>query len=134
MPIKVRALGEEVSIMRIGRRQLALRGPRKRDKPLLVIKTKSVPSRTVYWLEVALRFAEAAREMRGRPLEEVIANIIEKCSGKRALTKDIIEARKKARYKQADANIERMRKELEEKKKALEEAEKKGVTEVLGYY
>jgi len=116
MPIKIRALGEEVSIMRIGRRQLALRGPRKRDKPLIVIKSKSVPSRTEYWLEAAINFAKAAIEKRGRPLEEVIANVIEKCAGKKYVPDEVIEARKKARYKQADANVKRMEEELAKKK------------------
>ena len=110
-------MGEEVSIMRIGTRQLKLRGPRKRNKPLMVIKSKSVPSRTKHWLEVAIRFAKAAIEMRGAELEDVVENIINKCTGQGPLQRnpEIKERRKLARYKQADENVRRMMEELREK-------------------
>ena len=113
MPLKVRALGEEVSIMRIGTRQLKLRGPRKRNKPLMVIKSKSVPSHTPYWLQAAVALADAAIEMRGRTLEEVVTNVINKCSGKQYLPDSVKAERKRARYVQADANVARLKKELE---------------------
>jgi len=103
-----------VSFYRIGTRQLKLRGPRKRNKPTFVLKTKSVPSETIYSLNARLCLAEAAREMRGRTLEEVIANVIRKCAGKRYKPEDVKRAEKEARYARADANIERMRRKLEE--------------------
>lgn len=118
MPVRVRAIGEELSLMRIGRRQLKVRGPRKKDKPLMVFKTKSVPSHTEYWLEAALTFAKAGREMRGRTFEEVIMNVIEKCSGQHYVPESVKRARKEARYKQADANIERLERELAAKRGA----------------
>jgi len=131
MPIKVRALGEEVSLMRIGRRQLALRGPRKKDKPLLVIKSKSVPSKTVYWLAQATRLALAAREKRGRPLEEVINNVINKCSGP-IVPEEVKEERKQARYTRADANIVHMAMELKEKLEGLEPEERTKIESKVG--
>ena len=131
MPIKVRALGEEVSIMRIGRRQLRLRGPRKRDKPLMVIKSKSVPSRTIYWLQAAINLAEAAREMRGHTLEEVVQNVIKKCAGKTYVPEDVKRARLEARWEQADENIRRMKEELEWKLHRKRMAEERGGK--LGY-
>ena len=112
MPVKVRALGERVSFMRIGRRQLKLRGPRKKDKPLIVIKTTSVPSHTPYWLEAAICFAEAGISARGKSLEEVVATVIERCSGKTYKPEEVKRMEREARYRQADANLERLRREL----------------------
>ena len=112
MAIKVRALGEEVSLMRIGRRQLKVRGPRKRDKPLMVIKSKSVPSHTPYWLEAAIALAEAGISARGRSFEEVIATVIDRCAGRQYKPDEVRRMEKEARYRQADANLERMRREL----------------------
>jgi len=111
MPVKIRAIGEEISFYRIGRRQLALRGPRKRDKPLMVLKTKSVPSPTVYSLDARIALAEAAIAMRGRTLEEVIANVIERCAGQQYKPDTVRDAERRARYARADANLERMRRE-----------------------
>ena len=112
MPIKVRALGEEVSLMRIGRRQLKVRGPRKRDKPLMVIKSKSVPSHTPYWLEAAIALSEAGISARGKSFEEVIATVIDRCAGRQHKPDEVRRMEKEARYRQADANLERMRREL----------------------
>ena len=103
-----------MSIMRIGKRQLKVRGPRKANKPLFVWKTTSIPSETPYSLQARLCLAEAAREMRGHSFEEVIANVISNCSGKQYKPDSVREAEKRARYEQADANIERMRRKLSE--------------------
>jgi hypothetical protein len=114
MPVQVRALGETVSLMRIGRRQLRLRGPRKRDKPLIVIKTKSVPSETPYSLDARIQLAEAAIAMRGKTLEEVVTNVIKECAGKTYKPETVKRAEKEAQYIKANANLERMRKKRAE--------------------
>ena len=111
MPVRIPYMGE-VSIMRIGTRQLKVRGPRKRNKPPFVFKTKSVPSETVYSLQARLALANAARAMRGHTFEEVIANVIDKCAGHTYKPPEAYEREREARYKRADANIERMTKKL----------------------
>ncbi|MHC1596689.1 MAG: hypothetical protein ACXQT3_00065 [Methermicoccaceae archaeon] len=114
MVVRVPFLGAEQSVMRIGTRQLKLRGPRKANKPLAVLKTKSVPSETRYSLQARLCLAEAATAMRGHPLEEVVANVIESCSGRRYKPDSAYEDERRAKQAQANANIERMRRKLAE--------------------
>ena len=113
MPVNVPYLGR-VSFMRIGKRQLKFRGPRKRNKPLFVLKTTSVPSETPYILEQWLALAERAVQARGKSYEEVMEHILAPDSpiyGKKK-PKEVEEAEKKMRYVRADANIERMREKL----------------------
>ena len=106
MPIDI--FGTPVSVMRIGRRQAAQRGPNKANKPLMVLKRASIPSQTPYILAQQLKLAEAAIAMRGRTMEEVIANVRIRAVG--ATKPDSVkDAEKRAQYAAADANVARMR-------------------------
>lgn len=110
MPLNV--LGNEVSVMRIGKRQLALRGYRKKNKPLVVFKRKSVPTETPYILQAQLCLARSAIEMRGHTLEEVVANVINNCAGKQYKPDSVREQEKRMRYQQADAHVREMERKL----------------------
>ena len=110
MPIEV--LGQEVSIMHIGKRQLALRNKAKNHKGLVVFKRKSVPSETKYILQAQLCLAKAAIEMRGHTLEEVVRNVVMKCSGKKYLPDSVVRERKQAQYMNADTHVAEMEKKL----------------------
>ncbi len=115
MPLRIQSVGERVSFYHIGTRQLRQRGPRKRNKPSMVMKQVSIPSETPYILGAQLCLSRAAVGMRGRSFEEVISNVVENCGGKRYLTAEEIERRRRAAFAKADANIRRM----EEKHEAL---------------
>ena len=110
MPIEV--LGNEVSIMHIGRRQLKLRGPRKANKRLVVFKRKSVPSETKYSLQARICLSEAAMSARGGTLEDVVGAVINRCSGKKYKPESVIRAEKEAKYRQHEANLARMKEKL----------------------
>ena len=119
MPVNVPYLGK-ISFMRIGKRQLKFRGPRKRNKPLFVLKTTSIPSETPYILKQWIALAERAREVRGRTYEEVMEHILAPDSPIYGAKKpaSVKEAEIRARHARADANIERMKRKLEEFERA----------------
>jgi len=113
MPVNVPYLGR-VSFMRIGKRQLKFRGPRKRNKSLFVLKTTSIPSETKWILKQWIALAERAADARGKSYEEVMEHILAPDSpiyGKKK-PKEVEDAEKKMRYARADANIERMKEKL----------------------
>ena len=109
MPINV--LGSDVSIARVGARQAAQRGPRKKSKPMVVFKNKSVPSPTKYILEQQVKLARAAIAMRGRTFEEVVANVRSSAGGA-TKPESVWAEEKRQRYEDADRNVARMERDL----------------------
>lgn len=88
-------------------RQKALASPEKRAKAFSI---RGVPrvSQSGAAISARLALARAGMEMRGRPYEEVVANVIRKTSGIEHGGRANAEARKRARYARADANVARM--------------------------
>jgi len=110
VPISI--FGQECSIMRIGSRQLNLRGPAKANKANFVIKSKSVPSHTKEWLGVAIAFAEAAHSARGGTLEDVVLAVKKGLSGKDFGGAAAAARRREMRLASYDGNIAKMKREL----------------------
>lgn len=109
---------DQNSLMRIGTRQLNLRGPRKAAKPTMVIKRISRPSHTEQWLAHAVHFAQAGANTRGMSLEEVVAYMAQNAGESdsfKARTQQIQENRKRGRYAMADNNIAALQAELNKK-------------------
>lgn len=108
---------DQNSLMRIGTRQLALRGARKSGKPTMVIKRISRPSHTERWLAHAIHFAEVGHSIAGQgyTLEEVVARVAEgarESDGFKAETQRVQTARRQGKYAMADNNIASMKSEL----------------------
>ena len=116
MPISI--FGQECSIMRIGSRQLKLRGPKKANKANFVIKRKSVPSHTVPWLRAAIAFSEAAHSARGGTLEDVVLAVKKAMAGEDYGGAAEAKRRREIRLSGYDASIGSMKKELETKTRA----------------
>ena len=116
MPISI--FGQECSIMRIGSRQLKLRGPKKANKANFVIKRKSVPSHTVPWLRAAIAFSEAAHSARGGTLEDVVLAVKNAMGGKDFGGKEAATKRRELRLAGYEPSIATMRRELEAKSRA----------------
>lgn len=75
-------LGEEMSLMRIGKRQLAARVTMKaKQKPTVVIKKKSIPTETPFIAEVWAKFGRAAHSAFGKSMEEVNMAVAQAVSG-----------------------------------------------------
>jgi len=113
MPISI--FGQECSIMRIGSRQLKLRGPKKVNKANFVIKRKSVPSHTKPWLQAAITFSEAAHSARGGTLEDVVLAVKNAMSGKDFGGREAAAKRRELRLAGYDASIATLKRELASK-------------------
>lgn len=74
-------IGQEISIMRIGQRQLNARSAANRNKPVTRIKAKSIPSMTPYIAEVWATFGRAASSAYGKSMEEVNMAVAAAMSG-----------------------------------------------------
>lgn len=105
-------LGDKLVLMQGFARQKAIARDPKKKARAFAFRRYVVPSETKEALRARLALAEAAIEMRGKTFEEVIANVVRKCSGKDYGGKAKREALKRARYAQADANVARMRAKL----------------------
>lgn len=64
-------IGDEISIMHIGSRQIAARSAAHKNRRNVVMKKKSIPSMTPYIAAVWAAFAEAASSAYGGTMEEV---------------------------------------------------------------
>ncbi len=64
-------LGDEISIMHIGSRQIAARSAAHKNRRNVVMKKKSIPSMTPYIAAVWAAFGEAAQSAFGGTMEEV---------------------------------------------------------------
>lgn len=108
-------IGERLVLMQgFARQKKVARNPKKKSR-VLHYRRYVVPSETKEALQARLALAKAAYEMYGKSFEEVVANVIKKCSGKDYGGKAKKEAMREARHAAAKANIERM----EEKLKAV---------------
>lgn len=103
-----------ISFMRIGKRQLRQRGPRKRNKPFFVLKTTSIPSETPYILEQWYKFGKAAISARGGTMEDVIAAVRRGATGP-TKPEAVKKAEREARWAAADANMARIEEKLRER-------------------
>ncbi len=111
---------DQNSLMRIGTRQLALRGAGKAGKPTMVIKRISRPSHTERWLAHAIHFAEVGHSIAGQgfSLEEVVARVAEgarETEGFKDETKRIQAVKRQGKYAMADNNISAMKSQLSSK-------------------
>lgn len=74
-------IGQEISIMRIGRRQLNARSAANKNKSTTRIKAKSIPSMTPYIATVWAAFGRAANNAFGKSMEEVNMSVAQALSG-----------------------------------------------------
>ena len=93
------------------RQKAIARNPKKKARAF-AFRRYVVPSETKESLPARIALAEAAHEMFGRSFEEVIANVIRKCSGKDYGGKAKREKLRAAKHDAARANIERMKAKL----------------------
>lgn len=105
-------LGERLVIMQGFARQKAVARDPKKKARVIHYRRYVVPSETKYSLQARIALAEAAISARGKSFEEVIATVVERCSGKTYKPADVREAEKRARYLAADANLKRMKEKL----------------------
>lgn len=103
--------GSLVLMQGFARQKAVARNPRKKAR-MVHWRRYVVPSETKYSLPARIAIAEAAIEMRGRTFEEVVANVVTKCSGKEYKPEDVKRREKEARYRAADANLAKMRAKL----------------------
>ena len=101
---KVELGGTVVPMFGFDRQKAIARDPKKKARRW-AIRRYVVPSLTKEALGARIALMEAAIEMRGRSFEEVVTNVIEKCSGKDHGGKAKREALKKARYAAADKRL-----------------------------
>jgi len=105
--------GSLVLMQGFARQKAQARDPRKKAR-MIHWRRYVVPSETFESLQARIALAEAAKMARGKSFEEVIATIVTECSNKDYGGKAKRERLREARYRQADANIARMRAKLEE--------------------
>lgn len=106
-------LGERLVLMQGFARQKAVARDPKKKARVIHYRRYVVPSETKESLQARIALAEAAISARGKSFEEVVATVVERCSGKDYGGQAKKEALKKARYAAADANLARMRAKLQ---------------------
>jgi len=107
-------IGERLVLMQgFARQKKVARDPKKKARSI-AWRRYVVPSETAESLQARLALARAAYEAYGKSFEEVIANVIEKCSGKDYGGKLKKERMREARHAAAAANIRRMEEKLRE--------------------
>lgn len=105
-------LGGSLVLMQGFARQKAIAKNPKKKARAFAFRRYVVPSETKESLMSRLALARAAHEMYGRSFEEVISNVIEKCSGKDYGGAAKKQAIREARHAAAAGNISRMEAKL----------------------
>lgn len=107
-------IGDRLVLMQgFARQKKIARDPRKKARSI-AWRRYVVPSETLEALQARLALAKAAYEAYGKSFEEVIANVIEKCSGHDYGGRIKRERLREARHAAATANIKRMEEKLRE--------------------
>lgn len=102
--------GDQLSIMHIGARQIAARSAAHKNKPVVILKKKSIPSMTPYIAAVWAAFAEAASSAYGGTMEEVNNAVARNVSGLDTGARHAHEERRNFRHTvRTPANIQRFR-------------------------
>lgn len=102
-------VGQPLVLMQGFARQKAIaRNPQKKARQF-AFRRYVVPSETKASLKARIALAEAAIAMRGKSFEEVIANVVTKCSGQDYGGKAIQAAKKRARYVAANSWLAKAR-------------------------
>lgn len=105
-------LGGALVIMQGFARQKAVSRDPKKKARFIHYRRYVVPSETREALGARLCLAKAAHEMYGHSFEEVVANVMEKCSNQDYGGRAKRERLREARHRAAAANIERMENKL----------------------
>lgn len=101
---KIDIFGTRCTLSRVGARQAAVRGYKKKAKPLVILKSVGKQPETPYVRAQRIKLMRAAIAMRGHSFEEVIANVRERATGQ-TKPDSVREAEKRARYSAADAHL-----------------------------
>lgn len=105
-------IGGSIVLMQGFARQKKMATDPKKKARTFAFRRYVVPSETKESLPARIALAKAAQEMYGRSFEEVIANVIAKCSGKDYGGKAKKMAIREAKHLAATANIRRMEEKL----------------------
>jgi hypothetical protein len=105
-------IGDSMVMMQgFGRQKAVARNPAKKARSLS-FRRYVVPSETRESLGARIALAEAGISARGKSFEEVIATVMQNCSGKDYGGARKAQALKQAGYRVADANLSRMRSKI----------------------
>lgn len=113
-------LGQEISVMQIGARQLAARSAKNKGKKTTVIKGKSIPTMTPFIAEVWARFAESASSAYGGTMEDVNRAVARGVAGLDTGASLYKEEVRRIRHEQiTPANIRKFREEAAKRGRTL---------------